>query len=138
MAVITWVHLVRLPDGSQILSLQGLFSDLHSAPQDMWWLAFMLGSTLVPTALHAAIGVFTLLLSYPLGLRGWVVMRLDAGGKGSIQAAWLGGAGLSAMLVASVWIPLVLGHLVLTANHGWVMGRVISFFEGYARLIGAI
>jgi hypothetical protein len=138
MAAITWIHLVRPPDGQQLLNLTGLFRDLEDNPQDMWWLAFMLGSTLLPTALHAGIGVFTLLLSYPEALRTWVVTQLDEGGKGSHQAAWLGGGALTAMLLASIWIPFLIGHAAFTANHGWLIKKIIGFFEGYARWIGAI
>lgn len=138
MAAITWIHLVRPPDGQQLLNLTGLFRDLENNPQDMWWLAFMLGSTLLPTALHAGIGVFTLLLSYPEALRTWVVTQLEEGGKGSHQAAWLGGGALAAMLLASIWIPFLLAHTALTANHGWLIGKIVRFFEWYAQAIGAI
>jgi hypothetical protein len=135
-SLITYFHLVRTPDGP-LLDIAGLFQSLKTNPADHWWLFFMLFSTLIPTALHAMIGLLTILIQYPAWVRRPVVAWLTAG-ETSDTAGWKGSMAVCAMITLSIWVPVLLIYLVLTANHGWVLSRTIAGFEAYARLIGAI
>ena len=137
-AIITYLHLVIPADGVPLLNLSGVFNDLETRPMDMWWLFFMLFSTLIPTALHGMVGVFTLLISYPAPLRRWVVGKLDAGGAGRDTDGWQGSMAICAMITASIWVPILVLWYAFTANHGWLLGQIIAVFRGYAQLIGAI
>ncbi len=140
MALISYVHFIRLPDGTALLDLPGVFADLQDPDTrgNYGWLAFMLASTLIPTLLHGMVGVFTVLLSYPQPLRLWVTQKLENGGNGSDIDGWQGAAAYCAMLTLSIWVPLCICYWLLRMDHGAVLGRVIDGFAIYALLIGAI
>ena len=141
VAVISYIHLVRLPDGTALLNLAGLFADLQNPATrgNYWWLAFMLASTLIPTLLHGMVAVFTMLLSYPAWVRAWVVAKLESGGAGSDIDGWQGALAYCAMLALSIWIPIAVCYwLFLRLDHGAILGGVIAAFAWYAQWIGAI
>ena len=140
MALISYIHLVRFPDGTAIMDLPGLFADLDDPARraSYWWLAVMLASTLIPTVLHAMVGVFTLLLHYPAGLRRWVVAKLESGGNGAEIDGWWGSAAYCAMLTLSVWVPIWVLSWLLGLDHGAALRWMIAGFEWYAASIGAI
>ena len=131
LSLVTWLHLVRLPDGAALLDLPGLFGGLRTTPGDYWWLFFMLFSTLIPTLLHGMVAVFTLLIEYPVVLRRWVHDRLVAGGEGSDVLGWQGALGYCAMITLSIWLPLAALALVMSLDHGAVLGWIVDRFAAY-------
>ncbi len=137
-ALITWVHLVRPGDGTPLLDLAALFAALETSPGDHWWLFVMLFSTVLPTLLHAMVGLYTLLLHYPAWLRGRLVALLVAGGKGSDTKGWWGSVIYCGMLTLSVWVPLWATWAFFTFDHARVLDWIVAGFRWYAALIGAI
>jgi len=137
-ALISYTHFVRPQDGIPLLDLAALFDQLKSNPSDFWWLALMLGSTLLPTLLHLMIGVATILIQYPATLRNWTIRKLTSGGEGSDTDGWQGSAVVCIMISASVWLPIILFYLLFTINHSAVINGTIWLFSSYADLIGAL
>ncbi len=145
ISLISYIHLVRPPDGRMLLDLTGVFAGLQCSLSDYWWLGFMLLSTLLPTLLHLAIGIFTGFLGWLPGWRGQIVAWLRAGGgedDADGEASDLQGmfaiAALSGLAVASLWLPVLGFYALFRLDHGWLLDRVVGFFHGYARLIGAV
>lgn len=136
--LITYVHFVRTVDGRALLDLPGMFAGLEQNKGDYWWLAFMLISTLIPTALHLMVGVGTVLVQYPAPLRRWVAAKLESGGNGMDTDGWQGSWAVCAMITASICVPIIGFYLILTLNHGWVLDQTIGVFKWYTGLIGAI
>lgn len=134
-ALITWVHLVKSGGEISLMDLSGLFEGLRTNPSDYWWLAIMLGTTLLPTLLHAAIGIFTCLITYPEPLRAWIVNGLSSGGA---TAGWRASLTICALISLSLWVPLIIFYHAMTFDKGILRDAVISVFEGYARLIGTV
>ena len=95
----------------------------------------MLATTLLPTILHAAIGIFTCLITYPEPLRAWIVNGLSSG---SATAGWRASLTICALISLSLWVPLIIFYHAMTFDKGILRDAVISVFEGYARLIGAV
>lgn len=131
--LITYFHVIRTPD-DPILSISGLFKDLKH-PSEMWWLAIMLGSTLIPTLLHAAIGISTLCLQRPEWLRKWIIEKLQSNAQ---TDGWLGSLAITSMTIVSLWIPVLIFYYLFLATHGWLLEAPIAFFRTYAELIGAL
>ncbi len=136
--LITYVHFVRTVDGRALLDLPGMFAGLEQNKGDYWWLAFMLISTLIPTALHLMVGVGTVLVQYPAPLRRWVAAKLESGGNGMDTDGWQGSWAVCAMITASICVTIIGFYLILTLNHGWVLDQTIGVFKWYTGLIGAI
>ena len=137
ITLITYLHLVRTPDGP-LLDLPGLFAGLHADPGAYVWLGVMMISTLLPTLLHFAVAVFSLGLSHAAWLRGGVLHLLKAGGEGNALVGIFGAFLVSTLMAGAVWAVMGPIWLALTANHGWLLQAIISGFECYARLIGAV
>lgn len=138
VGLISYFHWVVPANGLPLLDLSALFDDLDQRREGMWWLAIMMLSTLLPTALHVSVGMLTVLLQYPRWVRRGVIRLLDHGADGVESVAWLGSAAICAMITASLWLPLLLFWKAATANHGWLLDQVIAFFRGYAMWIGAV
>jgi hypothetical protein len=134
-ALITYIHVVQTPNGP-LLNLRGLFNDLETRPHDMWWLGFMLVSTLIPTFLHLMLGTLTILLQYPAPLRKWVIARLVASGQGIETEGWQGSLVICAMITAAIWVPCLVLYAIFSANHGWLLQGVIAIFKAYYQFIG--
>ena len=135
-AIITWIHLVQPSDGP-LIHLASFFTALRATPSDYWWLAVMLGSTLLPTILHGVIAVFTVLLTYPEPLRRWLVAKLESGATSETdgwQATWV----ICGLMTLAIWFPIFSGWLLWKMDHSAALNGLITFFEGYAKLIGAI
>ncbi|WP_323035425.1 hypothetical protein [Pararhodobacter sp.] len=134
-AAITLFHVIHPRDGVRLIDLPGLFEGLRHSPGDNWWLAVMLGSTLLPTVLHAMIGMFTVLTRYPVVLRDRVVALLRDDLPSNRK--W-GTAAYCVMVTLSIWVPIWALVALFSVNHGAVLRGVIVVFEGYARMIGAL
>ena len=137
-AIITYIHLVRPIDGTPLLDLGELFNQLQTNRSDYWWLALMLGSTLLPTFLHLLIGIATLALQYPEVLRQWIVKKLESGAKGSEIHGRLGSIAICVLITLAIWLPLYGFNWLFTLNHGALIDGVIFAFYSYADLIGAL
>ena len=111
-SLLTWLHFVRPRDGVPLLSLPGLFDGLQKDPGQYWWLLFMLASTLLPTLLHAMVGLFTLLLHYPRPLRRWVAAKLVRGAQSDVDG-WKGASVYCGMITAAIWVPVLLAYHLL-------------------------
>lgn len=136
-AIIATLHVVRSADGTALLDLLALFADLHANPGTYWWLGFMLFSTLLPTLAHAALGLFTLFTLAPPGLRIWIADRFKKGGKGDVVAGRTGVLALCVLATAAFVLPLYLFWQAVR-HAPWAVDAVITRFEGFARLIGAV
>jgi len=136
-AAITLFHVIHPRDGVQLIDLPGVFDGLRTNPGDYWWLAVMLGSTLLPTVLHAMAGMFTALMRYPPMLRSGVVTLLSAGSTYPSKGR-MGTAGYCGMVMLSIWVPIWGLALLLSMNHGAALRGVIAVFEGFAQMIGAV
>jgi hypothetical protein len=136
--LISYIHLIRPQDDIPLLDLAALFGQLQNNPSDFWWLAIMLGSTLLPTLLHLMIGVATVLIQYPAVLRNWTIAKLTSGGDGSDTDGWQGSAMVCAMISASIWLPIILFYFLFTMNRSAVINGTIWLFSSYADLIGAL
>ncbi len=137
-ALISYIHLVRPQDGTPLLDLSTLFDQLQNNPSDFWWLALMLGSTLLPTLLHLMIGVATILIQYPAFLRNWTIRKLTSGGEGSDTDGWQGSAMVCGMISLSIWLPIILFYYLFTMNRSAVIKGTMWVFSSYADLIGAL
>ncbi|AXX96996.1 hypothetical protein [Profundibacter amoris] len=137
-ALIGYIHLVRPQDGTPLLDLSTLFDQLQNNPSDFWWLALMLGSTLLPTLLHLMVGVATILIQYPAFLRNWTIRKLASGGEGSDIDGWQGSAMVCGMISLSIWLPVILFYYLFRMNHSAVINGTIWVFSSYADLIGAL
>jgi len=135
-AIMTWLHFVRLPDGSALVDLRGLFEGLRTHPWDYGWLAFMLFTTLIPTVLHLMIGVMTCLIVYPEPVRAWIVNMLSNGHQSDVDG-WIGSLSICAIITLSFWSPIILGAVLLGLDHGGLLQDVITVFVSYGLMIGA-
>ncbi|MEM1378120.1 MAG: hypothetical protein AAGG69_12110 [Pseudomonadota bacterium] len=137
-ASITYLHLVRPGDSEPLLNLADLFESLDNTPEDNWWLFVMLFTTLIPTLLHAMIGLFTLVLRYPAPLRRKVVALLESGAQGSAIDGRTGSLIYCLMISLSIWVPVWALYSLLTLDHGRSLGWIIAGFRTYAEFFGAI
>lgn len=140
IALITWLHLVRYPDGSSIVNIPGLFIDLSDPAMrgNYVWLAIVMGATLVPTLLHAMVGMFTLVMHYPSTLGDWVAEKLMQGGKGSSVSGFKGAVTYCAMVAFSIWFPIFVTYVIFSFGNAIILRGLIIGFKWYAMMIGAI
>ncbi len=140
IALITWLHVVRYPDGTSIVDLPGLFNDLTDPAMrgNYIWLVIVLGTTLLPTLLHAMVGTFTLVMHYPSTLGDWVAEKLTLGGKGSSIEGFKGAATYCAMVAFSIWFPIFMIYVILSVGNSAVLRGVIMAFKWYAGMIGVV
>lgn len=136
-AMIAFVHFVRFADGRALIDLPGLFAGLNAQPGNYVWLAFMLGTTVLPTLAHAMVGMLSVVLLYPKWLRELIAKRLNEG-KTSDVIGWQGSMGVCALMTATIWLPIYLGYWLWTLDSFALLRAVIGVFEGFARAIGAI
>jgi len=121
-----------------MLDQQGLFADLRAGEWGKHaWLLFLLGTNVLPTLAHAALGMLTLLYIYPGFLRRLVADLIQSDAGSPVRRIW-GALLYAAMNVASIWI--VVGGLfgLLSLDHGAVVGWIIDGFAAYAQFIGAL
>lgn len=137
-AMILFIDLARFGDGTALFSLDGLFQDLAKAPQDYWWLLIMLGSTLLPTLLHAALAFWTLLISHPEKLRTWIATRLHQAGQGYPSDGKKALAVYCGLKAFAAWAILEASYQLLTFDHAIALRGVIWLFHGFAWLTGAV
>lgn len=136
--LISYIHFVRPQNGIALLNLGQLFKLLDNSLSDYWWLAVMLGSTLLPTFLHLVVGVSTMLIQYPERLRKWVVDKLTLGGEGSDTDGWQGSLAVCGMITASWWVPIIAFYLLFTLTNGKIIASTIGGFHWWAQFIGAV
>ncbi|WP_282095006.1 hypothetical protein [Epibacterium ulvae] len=129
---------VRFADSSALLDLEGLFEDLRHNPADQIWVLIMLGSTLLPTLLHAALGLTTAVLSHPEKLQKLISYLLHQGGKGYAPLGRLGQLLLSVVCASVLTLMGLMVYLIVQFDHGWLLKHLIDFFEGFAQIIGAV
>lgn len=130
--LITYIEFIRPRDGIALLDLSVFFADLKANPNNYWWLAFLLISTLLPTALHlfiASLAFFTFFPRwiYALLRRGIKEARKDGDGQFGLWAQ----LGLSAMIAIAIWVPWNIIWYSLSANHAWLLKKTIDFFAAY-------
>ena len=95
-------------DGRPLTDLPALFDDIRASPDDYWWLAFMLLSTLIPSLIHLIILAYSAFCFTPHRLRAWIAENIDAGAKGDRPKGRDGALGLVALCTLSLWLPTVL------------------------------
>lgn len=140
--LIAYIHVVTPQSGDHLLDLPAFFADLRTNPQHHWWLAVMLLSTLLPTIAHTVVATLAIVTLAPDGLRNRVRRLLVLGRRqGDEDAGWWGGQLLCLLVTLSVWAPVNIlwyaGTFVWTGH--WDVGLwLIDWFEGFARLIGAV
>jgi len=140
IALISWLHVVRYPDGTSIVDIQGLFNDLTNPATrgDYVWLALVLGTTLAPTLVHAMVGTFTLIMHFPSALGDWVAEKLAKGGKGASFSGFQGAVTYCAMVAFSIWFPIFMTYIICSLNNAALLRNVILAFKWYAAMIGAV
>jgi hypothetical protein len=140
IALISWLHFVRYPDGTSIVDLPGLFKDLADPAmrRNYIWVVVVLGTTLLPTLLHAMVATFTLVMHYPSTLGDWVADRLTSGGKGSSVKGFQGAATYCAMVAFSIWFPIFATYVILNLGNAAILRGAIMAFKWYAGMIGAV
>lgn len=112
-AMVATMHLVRTADGVPLYDAAALLADLRARPENYWWLAFMLFSTLLPTLAHLAIGAFALFTL----VSGWLGRPIAAGlMKGDSPEGRIASLALSIAAALAVWLPCLL--LWLGLKHG--------------------
>jgi hypothetical protein len=148
LAVLTFVALgcslilffgwLTLPDGTLFLDVGTIFDQLTANPQDMWWLAVILGTTLLPTLIHMGVAICVVAISWPRPLRTWLA-NLLIDGQTSPVAASKSGLAISALMIFPAWWVAMCGYwLIFTLNHGVVINSVIAVFRWFANAIGVI
>jgi len=140
IALITWLHLVRYPDGSSIVDIPGLFNDLADPAMrgNYLWLAIVMGAALVPTLLHAMVGMFTLIMHYPSTLGDWVAEKLTKGGNGASVHGFQGAIAYCAMVTFSIWSPIFATYVIFSLGNAVILRGLIIGFKWYAGMIGAL
>lgn len=130
--LISYFHFIRPQDHLALLDIPNFLTDLRDHPQNYWWLALMTLSTLLPTFIHGGIGVLTVAIQAPTGLREYVKRNLKTGHKGSPQAGFWAGAVICAMITVAWWVPIALAYELFSLNHGWVIDNTIGAFQTYS------
>lgn len=134
---IAFIHFVRPQDGVPLIDLPTLFDDLARNPGDYWWLFFMLFSTLLPTMTHAGIALFSAFTLAGPRLRAWLARLFRMGGRGDTHPDWIARTVLSALIAASVWLPV----FVVVEGPALFPGLVDALtgvFRSFAEAIGAV
>lgn len=112
-AMVATMHLLRTSDGVPLYDAAALLADLRARPENYWWLAVMLFSTLLPTLAHLAIGAFAL---FTLA-SGWLGHPIAAGlMKGDSPEGRVASLALSIAAALALWLPYLL--LWLGLKHG--------------------
>lgn len=135
--VIAFVHFVRPQDGTPLIDLTALFDDLARDPGSYWWLFFMLFSTLLPTMTHAGIALFSLFTLAGPRLRSWLAQLFRMGGRGDAHPDLVARTVLSALIAASVWVPVFVVVEGLALFPGLV-NALTGLFRSFAEAIGAV
>jgi hypothetical protein len=123
-----------------ILDLAGLFASIAAEPHEYWWLYAMLFSTLVPTALHAALSLLGAQALAPLALRRPAAALLD----GSEASAWKAVA--APLAVGAVWALPVFAAGGIVTGLWWIGADALALLAGvyldlltaFAAWIGAL
>ncbi len=140
VALLSWLHFVRYPDGSAIVDITGLLNDLSDPARrgHYVWLVIVMGTTLAPTLIHAMVGTFALVMRFPASLGDWVADKLDKGGKGSSVSGVQGALTYCAMVAFSIWLPIFVTYIIFNINDAVILRGVIAAFKWYAGMIGSV
>ena len=121
-------------DGRPLADLPTLFTDIRANPDDYWWLAFMLLSTLIPSLIHLIILAYSAFCFTPHSVRRWIAENIDAGAKGDRPRGRDGALGLVVLCTVSLWLPTVLlieVSWLLWTHAGGLRDITLSAAEGY-------
>lgn len=134
-SLILYIHLVQ-PGGQPLIDLGTFFADLAANPGNYPWLAVMMLSTLLPTAIHLCLGLLALYTLWPSFIRQPIRAMLKEPTKdGDTEKAGWGYLLLLFGVTLSIWAPIAALYWLFTSEFtGWL----IAAFEGFAKLIGAI
>ncbi|MFK7944958.1 MAG: hypothetical protein AB8B85_18895 [Paracoccaceae bacterium] len=129
--------LTHWPDGTPLLDLGNLLTDIRAHPGDYWWLYLTFLTTLLPTVLHLGIALFATVVEMWPGLRAFIVDGLTEGGKGDDpKGRWALRALCLTMTVAIMLPIMVFGWVV--QYHGIVGGLMLDMFTGIACVTGML
>jgi hypothetical protein len=128
---------VRGVDGyGRLLDLPVLFSDLDGpAMQEHWWLLVMLFSTLLPTLIHAFLGIGAIV--FRLWPRRLHADLLDSGAT-RLRHAKIGEAMLATRATLALVVPAFVILELWIAVSPTVVHATITIFRAFALAIGAI
>jgi hypothetical protein len=114
--------------GEVLINVGALLSGLRDQPQENWWVVAMVGSTLLPTLIHLALGFVSVVTWARAGVWNALLARFDEqhGPDVMLPVTFL----FSVLLVAYVLVPvfLIYGAGLLIWEYG---GVVRDFYVGW-------
>lgn len=133
-AMVATMYLLRTADGVPLYDAAALLADLRARPENYWWLAFMLFSTLLPTLAHLTIGAFALFTL----VSGWLGRPIAAGlMKGDSPEGRIASLALSIAAALAVWLPCLLLWLGLKHGGAPVLEALLWSCERFLALLQA-
>ncbi|MEM7239287.1 MAG: hypothetical protein AAF501_15890, partial [Pseudomonadota bacterium] len=126
-ALLAFIHLVRLPDGTALIDLRAFLGELRAEPSRYWWAYVMLFSTMLPTALHLCVASFGSTLKILPSLRNHIAYGLKEGALGDkVRGRWAV-QWLCLSMTLTVMVPIMLVGLLWT-NRGAIGLGLLDFF----------
>ena len=130
-----------VPGDGPLIDLPAFFAAVRDNPEDYWWLAFMLLSTLIPSLVHLIILAYSAFCFTPHRLRAWIAKNIAAGAEGAASRGRDGALGLIVLCTLSLWLPTVIlaevSWLLWTSSGGlrdmtldaavWFHGWLLTF-----------